>query len=212
MKDPLFLNKLAAAVLVTGLLFFGIPILVETVTATEGHEVHVKGEEHVDPDNPFGFEGYPVAVSLEDGPAKAAPKKVDLGTLLANASAKKGKSRAIICTTCHTLDKGGANATGPNLWGVVGRPVASHEGFTYTSAMQQAGGNWTYERLDKLLENSQSFMPGTSMAQKFSKPEQRADLLAYLATLSDDPVPFPEPAPAEEAPTDGAETEAGEGH
>ena len=205
MKDPLFSTKVAAAVLVTLLLFFGIPILIDTFVTGEGHEIHYKGEDHTDPDNPFGFKGYPVAVAVAGGPAKAPKVEKDLGTLLAEASAKKGQSRAIICTGCHTLDKGGADGTGPHLYGVIGREIGSVPGFGYTTAMKQAGGVWTYEKMDALLKNSQEFMPGTTMAQKFSKPEQRADILAYLATLSDNPLPFPEPAPVE--PVETAEAE-----
>lgn len=189
MKDPLFANKIAGAILASLLLFFGLPQLAKALYGGGHEEGHEKGELKL---------AYPVDYKSSEGGAAAEKKEApDLGTLLANANPAAGERRAALCKSCHTLEKGGANSTGPNLWGVVGRPVASHEGFKYTAALQAFGGDWTYERLDKFLENSQALVPGTGMAQRFAKPEQRAEILAYLHTLSDNPVPFPEPkAPA----------------
>lgn len=189
MNDPLFGNKAAAAVLVALLLLFGLPILTEKLFGE--HE----GGEH-------GGEiklAYPIDYGAEAGPAQTEAAKPDLGTLLASASASAGERRAALCKSCHNVEKGGPNGTGPNLWGVVGRPVASHEGFNYTPALKAFGGVWTYERLNSFLENSQSFVPGTAMTQRIAKPEQRAELLAYLRTLSDNPVPLPKPASADNA-------------
>ncbi|PQA88139.1 c-type cytochrome [Hyphococcus luteus] len=194
MKDPLFSNKVAAAVLTALLLIFGLPQLTKALFGG-GH--HGGGEElHLAYGGEVDFGG-------EAGPAEEEPE-ADLGTLLANASASSGERRAALCKSCHTFEEGGANGTGPNLWGIVGREVAGHAGFNYTNALKEAGGVWTYERLDHFLENSQNYIPGTAMVQRFAKPEQRADILAYLGTLSDDPVPYPEPAaPAEdEAPAE----------
>ncbi|MFQ5563244.1 MAG: c-type cytochrome [Parvularculaceae bacterium] len=198
MNDPLFGNKIAAAVLVALLLLFGLPILTETLFGGHGEAGH-DGEIKL---------AYPIAFEPEGGVEEAAAAGPDLGTLLANASASAGERRSALCKSCHTFEKGGADKTGPNLWGVVGRPVAGHEGFNYTGALKEFGGVWTYERLDAFLENSQALVPGGGMAQRIGKAEQRADFLAYLQTLSDDaPVPFPEPAalaPAEEEGGDAA--------
>lgn len=194
MKDPLFGNKLAAALLTAALLVFGLPQLTKALIGGGHHGGH-GGELHL----AYGGE---LDLGASAGPVEAAPK-VDLGTLLANANPAGGERRAALCKSCHTFDKGGANGTGPNLWGVVGRELASHAGFNYTSALQEAGGVWSYDRLDAYLKNSQEYIPGTAMVQRFAKDEQRADILAYLSTLSDSPVPFPTPA----AP---AEAEAGE--
>lgn len=193
MNDPLFGNKIASALLVALLLIFGLPQITDALFG--GHGGGHEGELHL---------AYPIEFETSAEPAEAAPE-VDLGTLLANASAAAGERRAGICKSCHTFDKGGANGTGPNLWDIVNRPVAGHEGFNYTPALKAAGGEWTYERLDHFLENSQSYIPGTAMVQRFPKAEQRADLLAFLHTLSDNPVAFPEPAaPAEESAADEA--------
>lgn len=202
MQDPLFGNKVAAAILTALLLIFGLPQLTKALTGGGHHGGH--GELHL---------AYGGDLELETGGSAEPEPEVDLGTLLANASASGGERRAALCKSCHTFDKGGANGTGPNLWGVVGHPVAGYSGFNYTGALKEAGGEWTYERLDKFLENSQAYIPGTAMVQRYAKPEQRADLLAFLQTLSDNPVPFPAPAapPAENENAgmeEGGETEA----
>lgn len=186
MKDPLFSNKIAFSGLFALLLIFGLPQLTAALTGGGHHGGH--GDElHL----AYGGE---LDLGASAGPVEAAPK-VDLGTLLANASAAGGERRSALCKSCHTFEQGGANGTGPNLWDIVGRDVASTPGFNFTSALTDAGGAWTYDRLDQYLKNSQEYVPGTAMVQRFAKDEQRADILAYLSTLSDSPVPFPEPAP-----------------
>ena len=196
MKDPLYGNKVAAAVLIVLLLAVGLPTVVGTLRELSEHLSH-----HDDHESP-----YPGGVLYLPGSLEVAAveeeEKVDLGTLLAAASAERGQAAAAICASCHSFEKGGVNGTGPNLWDIVNRPVANVSGFSYTSALQGLGGVWSYERLDPYLENSQGYVSGTQMAQKIRKENKRADILAYLGTLSDDPVPFPEPAPVEEAAGD----------
>lgn len=190
MQDPMFFNKLAAAMLVALLLFFGLPQL---SIALRGGEHHAAGEHGGEAAPAHPFPHYPIAYATDGAGAEAAPE-VDFATLLAAADPKAGERRAALCKSCHTFEKGGPNGTGPNLWDVVGRAVASHAGFNYTAALKQAGGEWTFERLNHFIENSQGYIPGTAMVQRFPKDEQRAELLAYLRTLSDSPAPLPEPA------------------
>lgn len=122
----------------------------------------------------------------------------DLGVRLAASNVEKGRQAAQICSTCHNLDRDGPNRVGPNLWGVVGRTVASHPGFSYSQAMKTQTGNWTYERLDHFLAGPGRAVPGTKMTfMGIRDPEARASVLAYLRTLNASPPPFPPPrAPA----------------
>lgn len=202
MNDPLLSNKIAAAGLTALLLIFGLPQLAKALFGGGGHHGGGGGELHL-------AYGGDLELGAGSAPAEEAPK-ADLGTLLAGASASGGARRAALCKSCHTFEEGGANGTGPNLWGVVGREVASHAGFNYTSALKDAGGVWTYERLDLYLKNSQEYVPGTAMVQRFPRDDQRAEILAYLGSLSASPVPFPAPAaaaPAYEAAAEEAPAE-----
>ena len=151
--------------------------------------------------------GYDIAVtetpaSTVGGPA--APE-VPLEQLLATASVEKGAGAAKKCLACHDFTKGGPNKVGPNLYGVVGRERASHEGFTYTAAMKSKPGKWTIQDLDHYLVSPRSMVPGTSMAfAGITKGPERADLLAYLNTLSDSPAPLPT-APAQATSPQGGD-------
>ena len=139
--------------------------------------------------------GYALPTSTGGAPAAAAPaapKETPLPELLAKADPKKGEADAKVCTTCHGFEKGGAAKVGPDLWAVVGRPVASAPGFAYSDSLKSLGGDWTYEKLNDWIANPKAMAAGTKMAFAGEKEGQkRADILAYLQTLSDSPVPFP---------------------
>jgi cytochrome c len=124
--------------------------------------------------------------------AQATPAEEPLPILLAKANPTKGQADAKACEACHTFVKGGPAKVGPPLYGVVGRPVATLEGFAYSDALKKLGGDWTYERLSTWITKPSAFAPGTKMSYP-GEPEgaKRADILAYLQTLSDNPVPFP---------------------
>lgn len=149
-----------------------------------------------------------VPEAAQGGPVQ--PRQVaDLGTLLAAADPERGASVAKVCQSCHTFDQGGGARTGPNLWSVVGRDIASAGGFAYSPAATAAPGTWTYEQLDAFLASPSRAMPGTKMAfNGVRRPEDRAHLIAYLATLGSAP-PFPTPSPP--AATDTAAAGGGGG-
>ncbi|MFO1117117.1 MAG: cytochrome c family protein [Beijerinckiaceae bacterium] len=123
--------------------------------------------------------------------APAAPAE-PLPVLLAKADAQKGQASAKPCTTCHSFDKGGPNKVGPALYGVVGRPKASEAGFSYSDAIKGKGGNWSFEDLNAFIQSPKAFAPGTKMAfAGEADAAKRADILAYLRSLSDNPAPLP---------------------
>jgi cytochrome c len=111
-----------------------------------------------------------------------AEEDVDVAGLVAAADVAKGETVFKKCAACHKLD--GSNAVGPHLNGVVGRPVASAEGFSYSDAMAAHGGDWTPETIFAFLASPKKDIPGTKMSfAGLPKPQDRADLIAYLETL-----------------------------
>jgi cytochrome c len=123
---------------------------------------------------------------------EAAPGAQSFGSALASASAEHGAQVAKQCAICHNLEEGQGNKVGPVLYGVVGRPVASMAGFNYSAALKAKGGTWTFDALNAWLTNPRTNVPGTTMTfAGLSNEKQRADLVAYLDTLSKNPVPLP---------------------
>jgi cytochrome c len=137
--------------------------------------------------------GYEIAVkeAQPSEKAAAAPEQ-PFDTLLASASAEHGAQIAKQCQICHNLQKGQGPKVGPDLWGVVGRPVASVSGFNYSAALKAKGGTWTFDALNKWLLKPSADVPGTAMTfAGLPRDNQRADIIAYLDTLSDHPEPLP---------------------
>jgi cytochrome c len=154
--------------------------------------------------------GYEIAVKDEQpgkaGEPKAAAQPIE--TLLASASVDHGAQVAKQCQICHNLQEGLGPKVGPDLYGVVGRPVASLAGFHYSDALKALGGTWTFEALNKWLDDPRADVPGTAMTFAGLKNEkQRADVIAYLNTLSKNPRPLPT-AQSQPAPAEGAAPEA----
>ncbi|MHA6298653.1 c-type cytochrome [Devosia sp. CAU 1758] len=199
--DSFELNKIIGAVLGTLLFVMGVGFLAEAIY----HPIENRGPGYALPE-PEVAEGGAV---VEEAPA------VPLGVLLASASVDRGASAVRKCQSCHNFGEGEPNKQGPALYGIVGAEKAHAEGFAYSDILlqQKAEGQvWSYENLDAFLTNPRGYAPGTKMSfAGVRSPEERADILAYLQTLSSSPVPFPaaeEASPAEEQPATGDEPAA----
>src|SRR4051812_20712890 len=120
----------------------------------------------------------------------------DGGPVLPTADAAAGKAISTKCEQCHDLSKGGPNKIGPNLFGVVDRARATHEGFAYSSAMKGKPGNWTYDELFKFIKAPGVDIPGTKMSfAGLRSDKDRINLIAYLRSNADAPAAIPAPAP-----------------
>jgi cytochrome c len=176
------LNKIAGAVLAALLIIFGGRTFLEIV------------------DQPRKVEkaGYTLPMP-KGGPAGAAAPAAaafdfskEIQPLLAKASAQGGQDAFKKCVSCHTVDKGGKNGTGPNLYGIVDRGIAAHEGFNFSPALKGKGGKWDWAHLAAYLHSPRTEVPGNRMAfAGVPDNAELADLLAYLRTLSDAPAPLP---------------------
>jgi len=179
MMDSFEFNKIAGAVLGTLVFVMGANFLSDLIFDSGSPEVP----------------GYviEVAESSDAQPADAAPE-VPIATLLAGADLAKGEKVAKKCAACHTFDKGGANKVGPHLWNIVDRKAAEVADFKYSAAMAEFGQDhsWTFDELNGYLTSPKAHVPGTAMGfAGLKKDQDRADILAYLRSLSDSPVPLP---------------------
>ncbi len=193
--DSFEINKVLGAVLFTVLCLLGLNIAAGAIftpphMAKPGYEIAV-------PEKPEG------------GGAPAAAPQESIAQLLANADPKRGEQIARVCQTCHTFEKGGPNKVGPNLWDVVGRPKVE-PGFNYSAAMKAKGGDWTIDDLNQFLASPRGYIPGTAMSfAGLPRGPQRADVIAFLNTLSDHPKPLPTAAEAKPAEGSKPTAEAG---
>jgi cytochrome c len=195
MSDELGFNKIAGAVLATGLAIFGLGELSNII-----FEYHAPAKA-----------GFAIAVAAEDlGAAPAAPEPpIDWGTELPKADVNAGKEVATKCQACHNLDQNGPNMTGPNLWGVLGRQPGTHPGFAYSDAMKAFGQTqkiWDFQHVNAFITGPQAYLDGTKMNFVGLKQRQdRINVLAYLHTLGSSlPIPAPNPKAAAAPAASGA--------
>ncbi|MCF8471100.1 MAG: cytochrome c family protein [Parvibaculum sp.] len=196
-------NKIAGAVLASVLFILGVSVLADMLYETgepnpKAYEVAALVEE--------GGAGEDAAAGEEAGAgeeAAAAPQEDSLATLLAQADVAAGAKTAKKCAACHNFEEGAGAKIGPDLYHVVGREVAGASGFSYSSAMKEHGGTWTFEELSHFIADPRGYVPGTAMSfAGIKKPQERANLLAYLNTLGSN-LPLPS-APAQGTADDGA--------
>jgi cytochrome c len=187
MAADLQFNKYAGAILATALGILGLREATNIAFAPEKLEKA----------------GYAIQVpeSMLGGTEEAPELPPDWGTLLPAANTATGATTAARCQSCHNFERGGANGTGPGLWGVMGGAIAGHAGFAYSDALKahggKVGGIWTYDEMDGFLKNPQRHVPGTKMTfAGLRNIDDRVNLIAYMRSMTDAPPPIPAPDPA----------------
>jgi cytochrome c len=164
-------------------------VVVEEATPAAEEPVAAVEEEPAPADEPV------VAAAEEPAPAEepTAPTNGEMSpmvAMVAEADPAAGQASFRQCAACHTVDEGGQNRVGPNLWDVFGADIGHHDGFNYSQALLALEGIWTVDKLDAYLENPRAAAPGNRMAfAGLRSAEDRAAMIAYLRSLSDDPKP-----------------------
>lgn len=193
--DSFEFNKLIGGLLATVFIVFSIGLISDAIFASPH------------PEKP----GYAIVAAEPEAPADGGGEAAAAESVLPLMASADSAAGAVVfkkCAACHSDDASGGNKIGPNLWGVVNRPVAAHEGFAYSAAMKahaETNKTWTYEDLDHFLTSPKGFVKGTAMGfAGLKKVEERANVIAYLRTQADSPEPLPDAAAAAPAPADAA--------
>jgi cytochrome c len=196
--DSFEINKLIGGLLGTVFVVFSVGIISDALFASPT------------PEKP-GFAIEATEEPAEGGPAAPAAEAKPIADLLANANVEAGAAVFKKCQACHSGEKGGPNKVGPDLWDLIDRPIAEHAGFGYSAGMKEfskdGAETWTYDNLNHFLTSPKKFVKGTAMSfSGLPKDEDRANVIAYLRTLSDSPKPLPAPGASADnaaAPAEG---------
>lgn len=169
---------------------WGAALVALTVALAIGIGINeVTHSDHLD------IKAYAVAVPESGETPAAAPAEEVLdpvAPLLASADLAAGEKTFKRCTACHSIEKGGPNKQGPNLYGVVGNQPGTHDGFSYSDGIKALGGEWTYDKLNAFLAKPKDLVPDTKMNfPGFKSVKDRANVIAFLRAQSDNPVPLP---------------------
>lgn len=133
--------------------------------------------------------GYSIEVveeSTKNSNKVTTDESVNIAEVMQKANVETGKNLAKKCLMCHTFEKNGSNRVGPNLWKIVGAEKAKVENYKYSPALYSKGGQWDEESLYHFLNKPAKYIPGTKMTfAGFAKPQEVADVVAYLKILTD---------------------------
>jgi cytochrome c len=170
-------NVIAGWVLAAGIIALGTSIVT-------GEYFHLERPEKM---------GYEVQGVEQEAGAGGAPAEQPFPVYMSQADPAKGADVFKKCAACHNADKGGANGLGPNLYGVVGDPVATGRGgFAFTDALKSKGGKWDFGSLNAWLTSPKAYAPGTKMTfAGLSNPQDRANVIDYLNQQGEHPLPLP---------------------
>lgn len=183
-------NTIAGWVLFAGICALGLTIGSSMLFATHA------------PEKP----GFPIEDA--DAGAGGGESAVPLANLLAAADPAKGEAVFAKCAACHTINAGGANGIGPNLYGALGKAHGHVPGFAYSEALKSVPGNWDFAGMDEWLKSPRKYAPGTKMSfAGLGSAEDRANLIVYLNSQGSN-LPLP---PVEAAPTAAAAEGAADG-
>ena len=175
-------NKILASIILAILVVTVIGHLGDIIVDVDHHEMEETAYKIDVPDTG--------AINSEVEPKEEIIEPISL--LLASASLEKGEKLFKKCSACHNYEKDSANKVGPNLWNLINRPKANVEGFAYSKALAEYGGEWGYEELAEFLYKPKKYIKGTKMNfAGLKKVEDRANIVLFLREHSDSPVPLP---------------------
>ena len=181
--DSFEINKIVACILIVALVFIGLANFGEILYEVEKPKIahyQIEGVDSVQ-------EASSTSV-IEEAPVVEEESIIEL---LAAADIDKGAKVFKKCSQCHVVEKDGANKIGPALWNIVNKDIGSKEDFKYSNAMAAFEGDWTYEQLNSYLLNPKKYIEGTKMAfAGLKKSSDRANVILYLRSFSDNPAPI----------------------